>query len=124
VEIKIRAWNKELNEFVSLKECVIIIQKDNTLEITETSSWDMDFEPISEKVELTQYTGLKDINGVEIFTKDIVESNWGYRFDVQMDDGAFKTDSEDFEFINERNIRHYELKVIGNIYQNADLLDR
>jgi len=69
------------------------------------------------------FTGLPDVEGKDIFNGDIVESDWGYKFEIFFDDGAFKTDSEDFEFLNAQNIRRYNLTVVGNIHENKILLE-
>lgn len=70
-----------------------------------------------------QYTGLRDINSEETFEGHIVESNWGYRFPIYFEDGCYKTESEDFEIINENQINYYGLKVVGNLFEHPHLLE-
>lgn len=70
---------------------------------------------------LMQFTGLKDKNGKEIYEGDIVRhaTDEGI-YKVIFEDGGFYVKNlfeYDFQTINE-----YPLEVIGNIYENPELL--
>lgn len=105
-EIKFRAWSKESNCFVQSG-----VQFNNTK---------MELEAVG--VELMQYTGLKDKNGKEIYEGDII--GWDYFCEsekirrtsvVNFEKGCFECNDYDRPDFVER-------KVIGNIYENPELL--
>jgi uncharacterized phage protein (TIGR01671 family) len=94
------------------------------------------FEPCYKKieVEIMQYTGLKDKNGKEIYEGDIIQDEFYERkAEVVFLEGAFWLDyKEDFGVYNTKHKRYqllanydYEqvLEVIGNIYDNKELLE-
>lgn len=81
---------------------------------------------ITKKVQWLQYTGLKDKNGVEIYEEDIVtdgEDNYtvcwneaGAFFDLAHPDDTFETGDY---LLGEAS----DIEVIGNIYENPELLE-
>ena len=86
------------------------------------------------RFELMQYTGLKDKNGVEIYEGDILSTDLSRLYlIVEFRNGAFMYqchhDGQNYydfmEPANERlkfNTKYHE--VIGNIYENPELLER
>lgn len=87
-------------------------------------------------IELMQSTGVKDENGVEIFEGDIVLVNVSNGFDHLVNEKTIVQESEfhsgvicksldsGMEYrVFERNEAGYEYEVIGNIYENSELLE-
>ena len=77
------------------------------------------------ELELMQYTGLKDKNGVEIYEGDIVDthpfhirSHRKHRFqEVIFDNGFFLAEKSDFGWEGENLVDLNHCIVVGNIYQ-------
>ena len=98
----------------------------------ETNGYNHDDFNESAAVDLMQYTGLKDKNGVEIYEGDRV------RFTVEGDSANLKQtgviewcDScchgfrlQWDHFGNNERISNHELEVIGNIYENPELITK
>ena len=89
--------------------------------------------PISyDKVEIMQFTGILDKNGKEIYEGDIVSFGKDY-FDVDMLGKVYWYDKTAGFFIHrfdaegqieeEVLISDYDIEVIGNIYENPELLE-
>jgi len=75
---------------------------------------------------LMQYTGLKDKNGVEIYEKDVCKvfvENSELLATVSFNEGCFVFETEKYMLtFDELNHRTTKTEVIGNIYENPDLL--
>ncbi|MGN8167496.1 YopX family protein [Lactiplantibacillus plantarum] len=104
--IKFRAWDNE---------CKIIRDYDELKGLTLDALDASDFK-------LEQFTGLKDVNGKEIYEGDILE-NRKYRSIVKFASGKFLADVvgtiSRFDLIGET----HGSKVIGNVHENPELLE-
>lgn len=84
----------------------------------KNETWDIK----NDDVELLQFTGLKDVNGKDIYEGDILE-NRKYRSIVKFASGKFLADVvgtiNKFDLIGES----HGSKVIGNVHENAELLE-
>lgn len=71
---------------------------------------------------LGQYTGLKDKNGTKIFEGDIVLlKGYDEPYQVVFDESCFRVYSDSVRYAMD-NFYDYEIEVIGNIYDNPELL--
>ena len=81
----------------------------------------------TDEIELMQSTGLKDKNGKEIFEGDIVKmakdvySEPTYYEVVRHRGGAYRLESKQHGC--ELWLRHTDCEVVGNIYENPELLE-
>lgn len=112
-EIKFRAWDRA-NKIMAHSSCswggnVVLILEPNVLVAKP-----------SDTVELMQYTGLQDKNGKEIYEGDILGFYDGYK--------PNKVCIQDiFRFYEQKCGKVWDPKcveIIGNIYENPDLLKK
>lgn len=126
-EIKFRAWNGN-SLYYNHSVC---LQIDGTISyLKNDGQWG---EPEKGEIILMQYTGLKDKNGKEVYEGDIIEFTPKYKPGVRKKSPviwqefracfAFKWNdyaNEDlFQAIQHTN----EAELIGNIYENPELLN-
>lgn len=129
-EIKFRAWDENK---LTLTNYQIV---DGMLHFMDkyTGVWIRDDE--QKRFKLMQYTGLKDKNGKEIYEGDIVSFEdaecdaEGYHDNVFLNRGVVSYDevSMCYSFSNRQTVDMEDLyiptdaEIIGNIYENPDLL--
>jgi uncharacterized phage protein (TIGR01671 family) len=132
-EIKFRAWDKEKNimgEVSCLSYPNRISGKKQTVNFwyKDTEFWYKDTEYrgyADSTIVLMQYTGLKDKNGKEIYEGDIVKKNnsANHRCKPNKECGTFEIIWEkEHAGFNMTGDRSHVCEVIGNIYQNPELL--
>ncbi|WP_248000275.1 YopX family protein [Lactiplantibacillus plantarum] len=121
--IKFRAWNgyrKMMADYVSAIQNGDTQGTPSSVNVIvngKNETWDIK----NDHVELLQFTGLKDVNGKDIYEGDILE-NRKYRSIVKFASGKFLADLietiQTFDLIGET----HGSKVIGNVHENPELL--
>jgi len=119
-EIKFRAWDPFHNKMITDFDGYFLDCQNGVFtigNIDDNNDWiDM---------EIMQFTGLKDKNGKEIYEGDIIKKRGMKNKSVIFRKGCFKLleDTGKVEWTNnlENETTHY-IEVIGNIYENKDLL--
>lgn len=138
-EIKFRAWNGRAKQTAQYAAAIQMGDTQgtpssvNVIVNGNNETWEVEHD----KVELLQYTGLHDKNGVEVYDGDIVsfeDSDGGYEYrDVVINTGIVEYGELGFYFTNRvavemddfyiKDGRCDGIEVIGNIYENPDLLE-
>lgn len=125
---KFRAWHNELGRMMSISDMWFNVDSLGEIGLNDTIM--NDYISVSpDEIELMQSTGLKDKNGKEIFEGDIVD--YKGRKAVIKWHGSYA--SFIYRFVDELKERvsewhplflaYYHFEVIGNIYENKELLD-
>jgi hypothetical protein len=111
-ELKFRAWDSRNNIMKTPTSINSIVQ--GQWSFPPTTRYDLALELYAE---VMQYTGLKDANDKEIYEGDILQDDDGYIDLVKYhEEGYYHAgdwDGSDFRYC----------KVIGNIYENPELLE-
>lgn len=142
-EIKFRAYDKEDEEMRYfddenyLYHCPFILRleqvfkKDSNYDDYE----DFEYKDVTDKIELMQYTGLHDKNGKEIYEEDVVKITnknskvipikpliaqivWSEEYLAYI----LITTSVKDAFENLGDYIDYDIEVIGNVFENPELL--
>ncbi len=128
-EIKFRIWDIISKSFyLPERDKAYITLIGEPCRTEQTQAEEMVF-PIGYRSVIQQWTGLKDKNGTEIYEGDILQyrsesiigsthSDITENIEVKFEDGAFLTKLE----LLGNGLRRRDMIVIGNIYENPDLL--
>ena len=85
-----------------------------------------------EDVEVMQYTGCRDKNGLEIFEGDVIKDKYDKVWLVQRYVGSFvitnkipDSDGQEstYSYFNNLSNHHFYFEVIGNMWENPELLE-
>lgn len=118
-EIKFRAWDKENEEMYDV--AMIDVETGEVAYTDHPTGYNAD--ALLEQVELMQYTGLKDKNGKEIYEGDVIKAE-SRLWQADFKDGCFVgVDFKNVAWDELVNIGYGETEVIGNIYENPELLN-
>lgn len=145
--IKFRAWDdvtskmyhtgeEDMMQFYFNSNGIVVDSFENTKIPFEDNLYDDVITETLEHLEYMQYTGLKDSHGKEVFEGDIIEAVFELLdgelkniMDVGVvvfKDCAFQVQTFEghYEPLHEWSQLSEELKVIGNIYENPELLQK
>ena len=118
-ENKFRAWKKEGTQEMFHK--VLAIDWYNDEIKIEYTGYRIDEDKLS-NFELMQYTGVKEKNGVEIYEGDIVRYFRNELAVIVYRNGGVDIRSLSWGDCEPLQRRLGEIEVIGNIYQNKELI--
>lgn len=127
-EIKFRAWweGDEGYKIVGQEELQHLDNDDFCVFNIMTSSSERS---VGDNTAFMEYTGLNDINGKEIYESDIVRcrlgEHWNYKETigtVLFHCGEWALEEKGSMFFKIKLYRCKEIEIIGNIYENPELL--
>jgi len=141
-EIKFRAWDRIVNGFIDSSN-ILLAQINNPYSVVEYDK-DVHFYHEMRNIELTQFTGLFDRLGKEIYEGDIVKIKTGSVYDKQLFTIGFRMGSFEMQAKNDlpplsfiymavqlrkagkitKDVQTMDhIEVIGNIYENSELIN-
>lgn len=140
--IKFRIWDKQKKEFFTIPNSIVMFigtadkflafaTNQGLYTIPDTKQKDLGLD----RWVLQQFTGLQDLNDKDIYEGDIVEtiySDWVGRIEYDVQLGAYRINNLARKSLPMTTVRFLNgevdgllkvvTKVIGNIYENSELL--
>lgn len=132
-EIKFRAWIKDPKEMVYYDKLMLFNGSDEAIAFHNLETSYIDDYEVETPFELMQFTGLKDKNGKGIYEGDVChflrEDNTIFDNDQERTFAVVWDDIQARFGVTHSQIplAHFEadnLEVIGNIYENPELLNK
>lgn len=136
---KFRAWNKNLKTMHGTDDIVFIDFEEEEICVQTIyfeqglpDERDLDFY-IFDEIEFMQSIGLFDKNGKEVFENDVIRDSDGFEGIVQYDESygmygiaylPIESNGIDMTFEELKDKYRNKFEVVGNIYENPELLER
>lgn len=120
---KFRVWDKDHKYMEYTDKNLVVCFSDEGVDTVDHTTFSHSCTSM-QNYELMQSTGLKDNNGVEIYEGDIIKNSYDEIYTVKWFDASF--------YLEEKyngGFDYFELhfgdnkEVIGNIYENPELLE-
>lgn len=119
-DIKFRAWDEENGCWVSIDS--VALCDDGSVAYLLSADGEPPY--LEEDVEIMQYTGLDDVNGKPIYEGDIVKAYRTCKNDlITFDNGSFGIALDDLHSFESFTDFYGKCEVIGNKFQNPELLE-
>lgn len=124
-EIKFRIWDKSFKKFLEDDyESKNVIDRDGNLfmyVLSETFR-DLYFYKLLKNIEISEYTGIKDKNDVEIYEGDIVWNEWDEEYQVVIyDEGEYKLKGETSVQNLWESLDYIDIR--GNVYEDLEIIE-
>lgn len=119
--IKFRAWDKDGQYMEYTDKNLVVCFSDEGASAVDHTTFGHSC-TCMEDIELMQSTGLKDKNGVEIYEGDIIRGP----YDTGIIGYEMVTTEVKYDLLKGFQLGQFDLnitEVIGNIYENPDLLE-
>lgn len=118
---KFRVWDKCKNEILSTQTFRIYQEPEF---IYRSDDGYMYFSYDKDRYDIMQCTGLKDRNGKLIYEGDVLQENW-HKYILEWANGAYviKDIKRGTSYMFTSGMCIHKSEVIGNIYENKELLN-
>lgn len=121
-DIKFRAWLKEEKKMVIVETIDFSEKSIQYLEKNEIIDAYLLRTTFLEDIDLMQYTGLKDIEGYEIYEDDIIWNEYDEEYQVVIyDEGKYKLMGESHIQDLFNNLDYIDVR--GNVYENLEIIE-
>ena len=118
-DIKFRAWDKKKNDWFDDDDGELYIELNGNINF----GWNGEvMDDYTDRIILMQYTGRKDSEGKEIYEGDILQNEHHFKYQVVFKGDCWRCEPIKNNYFKNRFIGN-DLKVIGNVYKNQELLE-
>lgn len=127
-EIKFRAWDKKEKKMISFSDINVLIgdygcSLEKAFELARRGDYLR-----KDQIKLMQYTGLKDKDGKEVYEGDIIKAWGGMNSETKVfpveytNSSAYQNSYAGYKILCDIWFSGDGCEVIGNIYENPELL--